>query len=371
MTIEVDTTTQRQNAISQLLGVSTSKGYITFDDILEVIDKLELPIDDVDRISGQLLSIGCIIKETDKQMLVEDSIEDFSDRSKLDYEVIYAEVLALDPSLDGYIKYVQQIPPPALREAENLIYQAKDGNDYAKTRIILMYLKVVVRIALWASKKYKIPVIDAIQNGNIGLVIAVNKFEPTSDNKFSTYAPWWVRQNISREATTVNPLIYFPVHIKEKLFELYDIVFEHNCEKCYEDYICGNLVAHVMKKLEVDYSTAHRYLEYIFPCAYIDDFLDDNEDEVFSDFGLMEYEMLEKINKRKGKDTIADLISHLKPREQEVLLERFGFINGGPKTLEQVGQVMGVTRERVRQIEAKAIRRLQHPSRIKILKEFY
>lgn len=368
MTIEVDTTAQRQNAISQLLGVSTSKGYITFDDILEVIDKLKLPIDDVDRISGQLLSTGCIIKETDKQILVEDSIEDFSDRSKLDYEVIYADVLALDPSLDGYIKYVQQIPPPALREVENLIYQAKDGNDYAKTRIILMYLKVVVRIALWASKKYKIPVADAIQNGNIGLVIAVNKFEPTSDNKFSTYAPWWVRQNISREATTRNPLIYFPVHIKEKLFELYDIVFEHNCEKCNEDDICKNLVDLVMKKKEVDYPTAYKYLEYIYPCAFIDDFLDD--DEVFSDSGLLEYEMIERITKKNRKDTIAELISHLKPREQEVLLERFGFINGEPKTLEQVGQVMGVTRERVRQIEAKAIKRLRHSSRINILKQF-
>lgn len=371
MTIEVGTTAQRQNAISQLLSVSTSKGYITFDDFLEVIDKLELPIDEIDRISGQILSIGCIIKETDKKIVTEDSGDEFSDRSKLDYEVIYGEVLALDPSLDSYIKYVQQIPPPALREAGNLIYQAKDGNNYAKTRIILMYLKVVVRIALWASKKYKIPVADTIQNGNIGLVIAVNKFEPTSDNKFSTYAPWWVRQNISREATTVNPLIYFPVHIKEKLFELYNIVFEHNCEKCYEDNICGNLVARVMKKLEVDYSTAHRYLEYIYPCAYIDDFLDGNEEEVFSDFGLMEDEMLEKITKNKGKDTIAELISHLKPREQKVLLERFGFINGEPKTLEQVGQVMGVTRERIRQIEAKAIKRLQHPSRINILKQFY
>lgn len=366
----MDTTAQRLNAVSQLLGVSTSKGYVTFDDILEVIDNLELPIDDVDRISGQLLSIGCIIKETDKQMLEEDSSEDFSDRSKLDYEAIYREVLALDSSLDSYIKYVQQIPPPALREAQNLIYQAKDGNDYAKTRIILMYLKVVIRIALWASKKYKIPVAEAIQNGNIGLVIAINKFEPASDNKFSTYAPWWVRQNISREATTMNPLIYFPVHIKDKLFELYDIVFEHNCEKCNENDICENLVALVMKKVEVDYSTAHRYLEYIYPCAYIDDFLDDNEDEVFSDFGLMEYEMLERITKKKRKDTIVELISHLKPREQEVLLERFGFINGESKTLEQVGQVMGVTRERIRQIEAKAIKRLRHSSRINILKQF-
>lgn len=212
--IKVDTTAQRQNGISVLLGVSTSKGYITFDDILDVIldviDRLELPLDDVDRISGQLLSVGCIIKETNEQISVEESKEDFSDRSKLDYEVIYAEVLALDPSLAEYIKCLRQIRPPALRETENLIYQAKNGNEYAKTRIVTMYLKVVVRIALWASKKYKIPVEDAIQNGNIGLVIAVGKFESLSDNKFSTYAPWWIRQIISREAPTVNPLIYFP-----------------------------------------------------------------------------------------------------------------------------------------------------------------
>lgn len=367
----MDTTAQRQNGISQLLGVSTSKGYITFDDILDVIDKLELPLDDVDRISGQLLSGGCIIKETDEQISVEESKEVFSDRSKLDYEVIYAEVLALDPSLDGYIKYLRQIRPPALRESENLIYQAKDGNEYAKTRIITMYLKVVVRIALWASKKFKIPVENAIQDGNIGLVIAIDKFDPKTDYKFSTYAPWWVRQNISREAPTINPLIYFPVHIKEKLFELYDIVSEHICEECNDHDFCESLVSLVMEKSEVDHSTAQRYLEYIYPYSSIDDLLNENKDEIFSDFGLMESEIIAEINTKQIKDNISELISHLKPREQEVLHARFGFINNKPKTLEQVGLAIGVTRERVRQIEAKALKRLQQSSRINILKQFY
>lgn len=152
------------------------------------------------------------------------------------------------------------------------------------------------------------------------------------------------------------------------MFELYDIVFEHSCEKCNDNDFCENLIAIVMEKSDVDYPTAYRYLEYIYPYSTIND---ENKDEVFSDFGLMEYEMIEIINMRDGIDTIEELISALKPREQEVLLARFGFNNSGPKTLEQVGQVMGVTRERVRQIEAKAIRHLQHPTRIKILKQFY
>ena len=369
--IEVDTTAQRQNGISQLLGVSTSKGYITFDDILNVINKLELPLDDVDRISGQLLSVGCIIKETNEPLSIEETKKDFSDRSKLDYEVIYAEVLALNPSLEGYIKYLRQIRPPALREAETLIYQAKDGNEYAKTRIVTMYLKVVVRIALWASKKYKIPVEDAIQDGNIGLVMAVKKFEPLSDNKFSTYAPWWIRQIISRQAPTVNPLIYFPAYIKEKLFELYDIVFDHICENCNDHDFCEELVALVMKKSEVNYATAIKYLEYLCPYYSIDNILDENKDEVFSDFGLTEYEMLAEINTNQVKDTISELISQLKPREEEVLLARYGFINNVPKTLEQIGLVIGVTRERVRQIEVKALSRLKHSSKINILRQFY
>lgn len=369
--IEVDTTTQRQNGISELLGVSTSKGYITFNDILDVIDKLELPLGDVDRISGQLLSVGCIIKETDEQIFVENTNVEISDRSKLDYELIYDEVLTLDPSLYGYIKYLKQIRPPALREAENLIYQAKAGNDYAKTRLITMYLKVVVKIALWASKKLKIPIADTIQDGNVGMVIAVDKFDPSSNHKFSIYAPWWVRQNISREAPTVNPAIYFPAHVKSKLFELYDIVFEHYCEKCNDYNFCVELVALVMKKSKVDYTTAIRYLEYIFSCSCIDDFLDENKDEVFSDFGLLEYEILVKVNTNQAKGAISELISQLKPREKEVILARYGFINDEPKTLEQVGQAIGVTRERVRQIEVKALKRLKHSSRINILKQFY
>lgn len=366
----VDSNTAKQKSIDKLLKLSAAKGYITYDDILEVTDSFVLSMENMTKVSEYLLSSGCIIRENDKHYIVKDDDDDIltTDRSKLDYEQIFQNAFTIDPGLAPYIDAIRMIPPPQYREADNLIIPAQQGNAYAKERLVLMYLKVVIKIAIWGSNKYRLPLADAIQLGNIGLIKAIDKYESSTHNKFSTYAPWWIRQIISREAQPLNPLMYFPVHIKEKLFELYDIVLEHYCEKCNGNDFCEGLIARIMEKSEVDYTIAHKYLEYIYPCYCIDDFLEKNEDEVFSDFGLMEYEMMEKIDQRKVKEAIAELLSHLKPREQVVLLERYGFINEGPKTLEQVGQVMGVTRERVRQIEAKALKRVQNQSRINMLR---
>ncbi|MFZ7101551.1 MAG: sigma-70 family RNA polymerase sigma factor [Peptococcaceae bacterium] len=358
----MDSYTAKQKSIDKLQKLSAAKGYITYDDILEVTDSFALSMVNMTKVSEYLLTCGCIIRENDKHYIDEDDDEEISiiDRSKLDYEEIFQNVLLIDPGLESYVDAIRMIPPPQYREADNLIIPAQQGNAYAKERLILMYLKVVIKIAIWGSNKYRLPLADAIQLGNIGLIKAVDKYEPSTHNKFSTYAPWWIRQNISREAQTLNSLLYFPVHIKEKLFELYDIISEHYCKKCNENDFCEGLIARIMEKSEVDYTTAHKYLKYIYPCYCIDDFLEKNKDEVFSDFGLMEYEMMEIIDKRKIKEDIAELLSYLKPREKKVLFERYGFINGRQKTLEQVGQVMGVTRERVRQIEAKVLKRLQH-----------
>lgn len=363
---------QKQKAIEELVKLSESKGYISFDDILDIIESFDLPIEEVDRISGNLLTSGCIIRESNIQEIEYDEEESkLNDRSKLNYEDIFSKVLEFDDSLKAYLNELKTIQPPGYKEAENLIYQAKDGNIYARNRIISMYLKVVVRIALWASEKYRTPIADVIQNGNLGLIIALEKYDPDGEQKFSTYAPWWIRQNISRETSSINALIYFPVHMKELLFSLYDLIFEHDCSECNDHSICNNLILNVVEKLNVDYETAKKYIEYLFPLYSVEEICETVSDESFSDNGLIENDMVETVDFEICKSTIDKVLNQLKPREKKVVELRFGFSDNVPKTLEAVGQTMGVTRERVRQIEAKAIKKLRDSSRSAILKIFY
>ena len=318
-----------------------------------------MPIEEVDRVSGHLLTIGCIIRESDTHTIeFNDEESEHNDRSRLDYDAIFSKVIELDDSLELYINEIKKIPPPGYKEVERLIYQAKDGNLYAKNRIISMYLKIVVRIALWASEKFKTPIAEAIQYGNIGLVTALEKYEPSSEHKFSTYAPWWIRQNLTRETPTINPLVYFPVHVKDNLFALYEIVLEHYCEECVKNIICENLIELVMEKISVDGLIAQRYIEYFNRILSIDEILEENEED-FSDNGIFELEMIEYVDYKFTKLTAYDILHTLKERETKVLMLRYGFVNNKQRTLEEVGAIFNLTRERIRQIEAKALKKLE------------
>jgi len=361
----VDRLTARQIGLDKLSSLSKSKGYISFDDILNITDSLELPIDDVDRISETLLLQGIIIREKDVHKIREE--ESFEDRSKLDYEQIFNQVVDIDPSLSRYIAQIKLIVPPQYKEVDTLIFQAKDGNIYAHERIITMYLKVVIRMALWACKKYQLPLDETISNGNIGLLIALEKFDPNGAYKFSNYAPLWIRQLIMREAQVLNPHIYFPVHVREKLFSIYDIYLEHFCEKCDGENICNQLLRMIADKLKCTLSEAMEYINYLKLFESIEEQLENNE-QVFSDEGVFEEEIYETYSQEESLISVAEMFKTIKPREAEVLQLRLGLLDGKERTLEEVGQSFGVTRERIRQIEAKAILKLQHPSRSKKLK---
>lgn len=367
-----DSQISKQKSVDNLLELSETKGYITYDDILEVTDSFKLSMADMTKVSECLLSNGCIIRDNDNHFI--DEYQDeviFTDRSKLDYEQIFQNACKIDPGLSIYIDAIRMIPPPQIREANNLIISAKQGNAYAKERIIFMYLKVVVKIAIWASNKYKLPLADTIQLGNIGLIIAVDKYEPSSSNKFSTYAPWWIRQVISREAAIPNTSLYFPVHIKEKLYAATDIIdIHHQCEP-YERNELNNLVNEIATTLDVDEQTASQYNRLLQPMLSIEEELDNDNERIFSDYDLQNNEMVIQVDRKLFKNTTKNVLDTIRPREREVLEMRYGLKTGDNMTLDQVGQILGVTRERVRQIEAKALKKLALPTRSRYLSPFY
>lgn len=356
-----------QEIIEKLQIAYKIKGYVSEESVLDQIIGHGLSLDEVDYVCEHLLSIGVIINdESDENS---DDNEDDYDRSQIDYDKLFLEVVAIDESLAPLIDSIRQLKPPQHREWENLMLQAKNNNVFAKQRIIEMYLRTVVRIALWHYQRYKFPLAETIQDGCVGLVIALDKYEIGRFDKFSTYAPWWIRQNILRNAPALNPSVYIPVHVKDKLFRIYDLLNQN----CFIEFNSGDInrktLTAVSAKLNCSEKEAKEYLKYLNTFASIEEIME-KEEYTFYDDCITEEKMLFDINKKEMKCRIRKTLQTLDPRQERVILLRYGFIDNEEWTLEEVGNEFGVTRERIRQIESKALVKLRQLSRSEILRPF-
>lgn len=345
------------------------RGYITEDTVLELLVDADIPLYDIDSLCDQLLSMGVVIRNDSDAYIDENGDEEY-DRSRSDYEQIFADVISIDESLATFIEQICMIQPPQHREWLNLMPQAKGGNEYAYRRLIEMYLRTIVKISLSFHKRLNAPLAETIQEGCVGLIIAVRKYEIGMQDAFLTYFPWWVRQNILRETPfSINPSLYFPVHVKENLLSIWGIVVGHECCECKASKVCPNLISSVSEALKCSTESALTYIGYFREFISIDELR--NEDPLaLSDYcGLIE-NFMETRTRAELESTVDEVITTLTPKEKRILQLRFGLKGGDRHTLEEVGAVYEVTRERIRQIEAKAIRKLRHPTRMKILKPF-
>lgn len=356
----------RHKIIEKLYSVYKSKGYVTENMVIDTFGENDLPLDEVDYVCDQLLSMGVIINDNIVENI--DDVEDNYDRSQTDYEALFHEVVAIDGSLAPYIDEIRQVKPPQHRELQNLIIHAKSGNAFARERIIEMYLRTVVRISLWHHQKYRIPLAETLQDGCLGLVIALDKYDIGKQEKFSIYSPWWIRQVINREAPTLNPLVYTPVHMKDKLFNIYDIIEEFFYNQS-DGKISPDMLKAVSERLGCSQDEAKEYINYLKTFESIEELIEKDE-SLFIDNCVADEQLIVDVNYKELKSAVSKVLPTLKPREQRVILLRFGFIDGKEWTLEEVGREFGVTRERIRQIEKKALSKLRHPSRCKKLKCF-
>ncbi len=354
-----------QEIIKKLYNEYKIRGYVTEKSVFDAVDSHNLPLEEVDNICDRLLSKGVIIHDVSGEKSDDD--EDVYDRSQIDYEKLFYEVLAIDKSLSFFINEVRQIKPPQHRECQNLIPQAKNGNLFARQRIIEMYLRTAVKVALWHHQKFKIPLAEAIQDACVGLVIALDKYDVSRQDKFSTYAPWWMRQNIMRNAPSLNPLIFVPVHIKDKLFGIYNILEKLYYNRNDRNTIYQEMQKAVMEKLDCSENEANEYANCLIPFENIDELLK-NEESAFSDRYVGEEKIFNDIKKEEFKNSVVEALETLKPGEKKVILFRFGFLDEKEWTLEDIGHELGVTRERIRQIEEKALKRLRYYKRSKNLK---
>ena len=352
-----------ENIVEKLYQEYSVHGFISEDRIFEVLEENNISLLDSDSIVDKLLSRGVIIR--DDAILEPDEDDDEYDKGHYDYEAIFNSILEIAPELEELIEYVRKIQAPQHREWQVLLPQAQNGNQFARNRIFEMYMRSVLRLALQFSQKYNQPLEDTIQNGFLGLYISIDKFEYGRQDNFPQYYPLWAMQQIRREMEMVNPTIYYPVHVKDQIISVFDTVENHFCELCISNDICPNLIEEVKAKLECDDEDAIFAVKSLRPFDSYDQLAENDADFVDDDFWLDEI-----VEESEIKDNIHKILSTLGDKELDIIRLRYGFIDDVCYTLEEVGAKYNVTRERVRQIEAKALRKLKHPTRTKYFKGF-
>ena len=373
-----------ENALANLIKLSSEKGFLVFDDIYDAADNWSLSIKDVDYLSSSIATRGILVyDEAPVTNAADSSDDDYEDYAQRDYEVVFDKVIELDPGLEDFITIVRNIVPPQAREMNRLKYQVQEGNLYARERVIQMHLRFAVRIALQRAEAYDCEIADILQEACIGLITAVDKYDPDSGDPFGSYASLWILQNICRRQGTQRPTVYYPVHKKEGYYTMYPILKEKGyleTEEIWSDQEARELI---QNKLGCNADQAEEIIRQSMPIEPLDDVyemflknIEENEkqENVFCNRrvdGFYLYDdYYEKIEQESLRESLEELMGELKPREQEAIRARYGFNDGEEKTLEEVGRMMGVTRERIRQIESKAMEKLRYPTSIKKIKDF-
>lgn len=353
--------TKREAIINELYNRYQANGYITEDETLACFVAHKIPLTLVDSITDHLLSIGVLIRIDDNH---DDEDEDFNDRTRTDYESIFFEVLQISPELIVLVDYIRTIKPPQHREWHNLIPQAQNGNQYARDRLFDMYLRVVLKISLKYYKESGYEIDDIIQVGSMGLLQAIKAYDFSKHGSFVSYMPLWIAQYISRAISDLSRAIRIPVHMIETMRTL---------ERAHTEIKLRSVddpsIEEIANFCNMSSDSVEKVIGYFNTIISIEEFLEVDVDG-FCSYQIEDTEIQPIEDITEGIDlrqVFLDLLDTLKEREADIIRSRFGFDDDKPKTLEEVGEKYGVTRERIRQIEAKALRKLKHPSRIKKL----
>jgi len=337
-----------QNFLKDIVDSAKKRGYITQDEILAIFPRPEEHIEDLDTLYDKLLKLDIDVFES--VAADQDSEKPIEDLEKeLAALTVLTEGTISDP-VRMYLKEIGRIPLLKFEQEISLAKRVEKGDKEAKKILINSNLRLVVSIA----KKYVgrgLTLLDLIQEGNQGLIRAVEKYDWRRGYKFSTYATWWIRQSITRAIADQARTIRIPVHMVENINR-----FLRASRKLMQELGREPTPEEVARVLGIDPEKAME----IIKISQEPDFIHDTTAPTL--FDSASRELL--------KEQVEQVLSTLSDRERRVLEERFGLKDGKPKTLEEVGKMFAVTRERIRQIEAKALRKLRHPSRGNKLKDY-
>ena len=360
-------------AVSALIARAKRDGSIQATELTAELEKLDLPVEKIEHIYDTFDAMGIQIVSPELELDVSDDlgmdmdeVPDGDDEELVDPLELAAEY-NLDDPVRMYLKEIGQVKLLTADEEIELAKRVSEGDKAAKDRLTEANLRLVVSIA----KKYSgrgLHILDLIQEGNTGLIRAVDKFDYTKGNKFSTYATWWIRQAITRAIADQARTIRVPVHMVEVINKATrcnrKLVQELGREPTLEE-IAAELNLPIEKIIEAN-RTAADTLSLDMPVG-------DEEDTTIGSFVEDDNTPgpVDATSNAMLSEALTEILGTLTEREADVLRMRFGMYDGRTHTLEEVGQIFGVTRERIRQIENKAIRKLRHPSRAKKIKDFY
>ena len=339
----------------RLLEIATKKGSINEEDIYFKLLKYEATADEINSVIKQMQDSGIKVIQT---ATTDISKEDFSD--------LVASASVDDP-VKIYLKEIGKVPLLSADDEVELSRLAQEGDEYAKSKLAESNLRLFVSIAKRYSGRTNMAFLDLIQEGNIGLIKAVEKFDPTKGFRFSTYATWWIRQAITRAMADQARVIRIPVHMVETIHKLTRVK-----RQLLQDLGRDPTSAEIAEAMEISEDKVAEIQKIAQDPISLENPVGEEEDSKIADF--IEDDTIKSPSEVAAQNLLREqllsVIDTLTPREQKVIRLRYGLDDSHPRTLEEVGREFNVTRERIRQIEAKALRKLRNPTRSKKLQGF-
>ena len=352
---------QPMEKVDELIERGKSKGELTYKEVIDTLGGDLLDVDQMEVVYDRFEDANIdVVEEVDQNELASDEVVEISPK------LAASEGISVDDPVRMYLKDIGRVPLLTEQEEKEIAQRMADGDQEAKNELTNANLRLVVSVA----KRYVgrgLQFLDLIQEGNLGLIKAVDKFDYRKGYKFSTYATWWIRQAITRAIADQARTIRIPVHMVETINKLVRVnrqLLQELGREPRPDEIAEEMGYSEDKVREI-IKIAQEPVSLETPIgeeedSHLGDFIPD--DDAPAPDSMATYAMLKK--------QLTEVLNTLTPREARVLRLRYGLVDGKTRTLEDVGKEFNVTRERIRQIEAKALRKLKHPSRSKRLKDY-
>ena len=347
--------------LAKILASRARHHLLTPEQVSRAMEEQEYDVAGLDALYEALEARGIRVEEEDADLPLLDDVQ----IGRLEHE-LSAEGVALDDPVKAYLKEIGQVPLLSTEEEQTLARAARAGDADARRRLSEANLRLVVSVA----KRYAgrgLPFLDLIQEGNLGLMKAAEKFEPDRGFKFSTYATWWIRQSITRAIADQGRTIRIPVHLVEHINRVRktagELLRKNGREPTAEE---------IAVRLEMEPDRVRELLQLAQEPVSLETPVGEEEDAHLEDF-IQDEEAgipVDEAGRQLLRRELMSVLKSLTPREERVITLRFGLDDGRPRTLEELGKEFNVTRERIRQIEAKALRKLRHPSRAKRLRDY-
>lgn len=352
--------------IKNLIENGKAKGKVTMDEIAVLLDDPDFDPEQMEKLYETLESNNIEIVDDFGDPEIDEMLLDIDTPKEEDVPEVFVEGVSVDDPVKVYLKEIGRVRLLTPEEEIELAVRITDDDPKAKQRLAEANLRLVVSIA----KRYVgrgMQFLDLIQEGNLGLIKAVDKFDYTKGFKFSTYATWWIRQAITRAIADQARTIRIPVHMVETINKVKkansQLLHKNGREPTPEE---------ISLEVEMPVEKVREILRVSQEPVSLETPIGEEEDSHLGDF-IPDDDALAPADAASQlllKEQLGSVLKTLTPREEKVLALRFGLVDGHPRTLEEVGKEFNVTRERIRQIEAKALRKLRHPSRSKKLKDF-